>query len=198
MRNFIFLIFIICFQNCAKQEVKITENEEYPPVLVDILEPRTGIIDTLQVPKYIRSEVATISKLNYFSDGISGKGDVEEDKIPPYSTFIELKNKASRTDLQKLTSNKNDVIAFYAHLAISENSPNVIPKVFSNFLEKNNKIFSRRGCLVGEVETSELFYDEFSKFNLSPELSAEISKIALQHRNTTKYVFTLEKRKKSN
>ncbi|WP_300672789.1 hypothetical protein [Soonwooa sp.] len=195
MRNCVFLVFIICFRSCAKQEVKTSKNEEYQQLLVDVLEPKTGIIDTLQVPKYIKSEVATISKLNYFSNGISGKGDVEEDKIPPYSTFIELKNKASLTDLQKLTSNKNGVVAFYAQLAISENNPNVIPIVFSNFLEKNNKIFSRRGCLVGEVETSELFYDEFSHFNLSSELAAEISKIALQHRNTTKYVFTLEKRK---
>ena len=111
------------------------------------------------MPEYLKSVVLNISKINGYENGVLAKGQI---KAANFENFKELKSLASTKDLVLLTKNKNNVVALYSAIALSEANYSDIDKVFLDFLKnRKSKVETQNGCVIGEEIIAVAFYKNY-------------------------------------
>ena len=181
---------ILIFFSCKKEKEAYLSSDQ----LVEVLEPKEkGVFDSINVPLNIKEEVKSISSLNYFDTGVIGKGNPDIESVSPFSEFEKLKMKADIKELYRLTFNKNLAVSLYSYIAVAEKIPNLTPVFYSRLLNVKQKIYSKNGCLVGDLNSSEIFYNEYlRKVDENQErtdlILQKLDSISIYSKNTTTYV----------
>lgn len=148
----IFLIILILF-SCKKKE-----DVSYAKIIEDFPTEK-AVLDSKDVPEYLKSVVLNISKINGYENGVLAKGQI---KAANFENFKELKSLASTKDLVLLTKNKNNVVALYSAIALSEANYSDIHKVFLDFLKnRKSKVETQNGCVIGEEIIAVAFYKNY-------------------------------------
>ena len=148
----IFLIILILF-SCKKKE-----DVSYAKIIEDFPTEK-AVLDSKDVPEYLKSVVLNISKINGYENGVLAKGQI---KAANFENFKELKSLASTKDLVLLTKNKNNVVALYSAIALSEANYSDIDKVFLDFLKnRKSKVETQNGCVIGEEIIAVAFYKNY-------------------------------------
>ena len=148
----IFLIILILF-SCKKKE-----DVSYAKIIEDFPTEK-AVLDSKDVPEYLKSVVLNISKINGYENGVLAKGQI---KAANFENFKELKSLASTKDLVLLTKNKNNVVALYSAIALSEANYSDIDKVFLDFLKnRKSKVETQNGCVIGEEIIVVAFYKNY-------------------------------------
>lgn len=181
---------ILIFFSCKKEKEAYLSSDQ----LVEVLGPKEkGVFDSINVPLNIKEEVKSISSLNYFDTGVIGKGNPDIESVSPFSEFEKLKMKADIKELYRLTFNKNLAVSLYSYIAVAEKIPNLTPVFYSRLLNVKQKIYSKNGCLVGDLNPSEIFYNEYlRKVDENQErtdlILQKLDSISIYSKNTTTYV----------
>ncbi|WP_313267358.1 hypothetical protein [Epilithonimonas vandammei] len=181
---------ILIFFSCKKEKEAYLSSDQ----LVEVLGPKEkGVFDSINVPLNIKEEVKSISSLNYFDTGVIGKGNPDIESVSPFSEFEKLKIKADIKELYRLTFNKNLAVSLYSSIAVAEKIPNLAPVFYSRLLNVKQKIYSENGCLVGDLNPSEIFYNEYlRKVDENQErtdlILQKLDSISIYSKNTTTYV----------
>lgn len=181
---------ILIFFSCKKEKEAYLSSDQ----LVEVLGPKEkGVFDSISVPLNIKEEVKSISSLNYFDTGVIGKGNPDIESVSPFSEFEKLKMKADIKELYRLTFNKNLAVSLYSYIAVAEKIPNLTPVFYSRLLNVKQKIYSKNGCLVGDLNPSEIFYNEYlRKVDENQErtdlILQKLDSISIYSKNTTTYV----------
>ena len=181
---------ILIFFSCKKEKEAYLSSDQ----LVEVLGPKEkGVFDSINVPLNIKEEVKSISSLNYFDTGVIGKGNPDIESVSPFSEFEKLKMKADIKELYRLTFNKNLAVSLYSYIAVAEKIPNLTPVFYSRLLNVKQKIYSENGCLVGDLNPSEIFYNEYlRKVDENQErtdlILQKLDSISIYSKNTTTYV----------
>ncbi len=181
---------ILIFFSCKKEKEAYLSSDQ----LVEVLGPKEkGVFDSINVPLNIKDEVKSISSLNYFDTGVIGKGNPDIESVSPFSEFEKLKIKADIKELYRLTFNKNLAVSLYSSIAVAEKIPNLTPVFYSRLLNVKQKIYSKNGCLVGDLNPSEIFYNEYlRKVDENQErtdlILQKLDSISIYSKNTTTYV----------
>lgn len=111
------------------------------------------------MPEYLKSVVLNISKINGYENGVLAKGQI---KAANFENFKELKSLASTKDLVLLTKNKNNVVALYSAIALSEANYSDIHKVFLDFLKnRKSKVETQNGCVISKEIIAVAFYKNY-------------------------------------
>ena len=148
----IFLIIVILF-SCKKKE-----DVSYAKIIED-LPTEKAVLDSKDVPEYLKSIVLNISKINGYENGVLAKGQI---KAANFENFKKLKSLASTKDLVLLTKNKNNVVALYSAIALSEAKYSDIDKVFLDFLKnRKSKIETQNGCVISKEIIAVAFYKNY-------------------------------------
>ena len=115
------------------------------------------------MPEYLKSVVLNISKINGYENGVLAKGQI---KAANFENFKELKSLASTKDLVLLTKNKNNVVALYSAIALSEANYSDIHKVFLDFLKnRKSKVETQNGCVISKEIIAVAFYKNYEKIS---------------------------------
>lgn len=181
---------ILIFFSCKKEKEAYLSSDQ----LVEVLgQKEKGVFDSISVPLNIKEEVKSISSLNYFDTGVIGKGNPDIESVSPFSEFEKLKMKADIKELYRLTFNKNLAVSLYSYIAVAEKIPNLTPVFYSRLLNVKQKIYSKNGCLVGDLNSSEIFYNEYlRKVDENQErtdlILQKLDSISIYSKNTTTYV----------
>jgi hypothetical protein len=148
----IFLIILILFSCKKKEDVSYAKIiEEFPT--------EKAVLDSKDVPEYLKSVVLNISKINGYENGVLAKGQI---KAANFENFKELKSLASTKDLVLLTKNKNNVVALYSAIALSEANYSDIHKVFLDFLKnRKSKVETQNGCVISKEIIAVAFYKNY-------------------------------------
>ncbi len=189
---YLFILLFLIFFNCKEKEK--TQKDLRSENLVEVLGPKEkGIFDSLKVPNHLKKEVKSISNLNYFDSGVIGQENPDIKYATPFSEFEKLKKKASIKEIYQLTFNNNTVVSLYSYTAVAEKIPKLNPIFYSRLLNIQKEIYSKNGCIVGNLKPSEIFYDEYLK-NVD-EISEgkdlilrKLDSVSIYHNNTTPYV----------
>ena len=148
----IFLIIVILF-SCKKKE-----DVSYAKIIEDLPKEK-AVLDSKDVPEYLKSIVLNISKINGYENGVLAKGQI---KAANFENFKKLKSLASTKDLVLLTKNKNNVVALYAAIALSEARYSDIDKVFLDFLNnRKSKVETQNGCVISKEMIAVPFYKNY-------------------------------------
>lgn len=148
----IFLIILILF-SCKKKE-----DVSYAKIIEDFPTEK-AVLDSKDVPEYLKSVVLNISKINGYENGVLAKGQI---KAANFENFKELKSLASTKDLVLLTKNKNNVVALYSAIALSEANYSDIHKVFLDFLKnRKSKVETQNGCVISKEIIAVAFYKNY-------------------------------------
>lgn len=148
----IFLIILILF-SCKKKE-----DVSYAKIIEDFPTEK-AVLDSKDVPEYLKSVVLNISKINGYENGVLAKGQI---KAANFENFKELKSLASTKDLVLLTKNKNNVVALYSAIALSEAKYSDIDKVFLDFLKnRKSKVETQNGCVISKEIIAVAFYKNY-------------------------------------
>ena len=148
----IFLIILILF-SCKKKE-----DVSYAKIIEDFPTEK-AVLDSKDVPEYLKSVVLNISKINGYENGVLAKGQI---KAANFENFKELKSLASTKDLVLLTKNKNNVVALYSAIALSEANYSDIDKVFLDFLKnRKSKVETQNGCVISKEIIAVAFYKNY-------------------------------------
>ena len=148
----IFLIILILF-SCKKKE-----DVSYAKIIEDFPTEK-AVLDSKDVPEYLKSVVLNISKINGYENGVLAKGQI---KAANFENFKELKSLASTKDLVLLTKNKNNVVALYSAIALSEANYSDIHKVFLDFLKnRKSKVKTQNGCVISKEIIAVAFYKNY-------------------------------------
>lgn len=148
----IFLIILILF-SCKKKE-----DVSYAKIIEDFPTEK-AVLDSKDVPEYLKSVVLNISKINGYENGVLAKGQI---RAANFENFKQLKSLASTKDLVLLTKNKNNVVALYSAIALSEANYSDIHKVFLDFLKnRKSKVETQNGCVIGEEIIAVAFYKNY-------------------------------------
>ena len=148
----IFLIILILFSCKKKEDVSYAKIiEEFPT--------EKAVLDSKDVPEYLKSVVLNISKINGYENGVLAKGQI---KAANFENFKKLKSLASTKDLVLLTKNKNNVVALYSAIALSEANYSDIHKVFLDFLKnRKSKVETQNGCVISKEIIAVAFYKNY-------------------------------------
>ena len=148
----IFLIIVILF-SCKKKE-----DVSYAKIIED-LPTEKAVLDSKDVPEYLKSIVLNISKINGYENGVLAKGQI---RAANFENFKQLKSLASTKDLVLLTKNKNNVVALYSAIALSEANYSDIHKVFLDFLKnRKSKVETQNGCVISKEIIAVAFYKNY-------------------------------------
>ena len=148
----IFLIILILF-SCKKKE-----DVSYAKIIEDFPTEK-AVLDSKDVPEYLKSVVLNISKINGYENGVLAKGQI---RAANFENFKELKSLASTKDLVLLTKNKNNVVALYSAIALSEANYSDIHKVFLDFLKnRKSKVETQNGCVISKEIIAVAFYKNY-------------------------------------
>lgn len=148
----IFLIILILF-SCKKKE-----DVSYAKIIEDFPTEK-AVLDSKDVPEYLKSVVLNISKINGYENGVLAKGQI---KAANFENFKQLKSLASTKDLVLLTKNKNNVVALYSAIALSEANYSDIHKVFLDFLKnRKSKVETQNGCVISKEIIAVAFYKNY-------------------------------------
>ena len=148
----IFLIILILF-SCKKKE-----DVSYAKIIEDFPTEK-AVLDSKDVPEYLKSVVLNISKINGYENGVLAKGQI---KAANFENFKELKSLASTKDLVLLTKNKNNVVALYSAIALSEANYSDIHRVFLDFLKnRKSKVETQNGCVISKEIIAVAFYKNY-------------------------------------
>ena len=148
----IFLIIVILFSCKKKEDVSYAKIiEEFPT--------EKAVLDSKDVPEYLKSVVLNISKINGYENGVLAKGQI---RAANFENFKQLKSLASTKDLVLLTKNKNNVVALYSAIALSEANYSDIHKVFLDFLKnRKSKVETQNGCVISKEIIAVAFYKNY-------------------------------------
>lgn len=148
----IFLIILILFSCKKKEDVSYAKIiEEFPT--------EKAVLDSKDVPEYLKSVVLNISKINGYENGVLAKGQI---RAANFENFKQLKSLASTKDLVLLTKNKNNVVALYSAIALSEANYSDIHKVFLDFLKnRKSKVETQNGCVISKEIIAVAFYKNY-------------------------------------
>lgn len=154
MKSFLSILLVILFLfSCNKKE-----DVSYAQI-IDDLPSEKAILDSKNVPDYLKEVVLKISKINGYENGVLAKGQI---KSANFENFKELKSLASNKDLVLLTKNKNNVVALYAAIALSERKYSDIDKVFLDFLKNRKlKVETQDGCDFSKEIIAVPFYKNY-------------------------------------
>lgn len=148
----IFLIILILF-SCKKKE-----DVSYAKIIEDFPTEK-AVLDSKDVPEYLKSVVLNISKINGYENGVLAKGQI---RAANFENFKQLKSLASTKDLVLLTKNKNNVVALYSAIALSEANYSDIHKVFLDFLKnRKSKVETQNGCVISKEIIAVAFYKNY-------------------------------------
>lgn len=148
----IFLIILILF-SCKKKE-----DVSYAKIIEDFPTEK-AVLDSKDVPEYLKSIVLNISKINGYENGVLAKGQI---RAANFENFKQLKSLASTKDLVLLTKNKNNVVALYSAIALSEANYSDIHKVFLDFLKnRKSKVETQNGCVISKEIIAVAFYKNY-------------------------------------
>ena len=148
----IFLIILILF-SCKKKE-----DVSYAKIIEDFPTEK-AVLDSKDVPEYLKSVVLNISKINGYENGVLAKGQI---RAANFENFKQLKSLASTKDLVLLTKNKNNVVALYSAIALSEANYSDIHKVFLDFLKnRKSKVETQNGCVISKEIIAVPFYKNY-------------------------------------
>lgn len=148
----IFLIIFFLFSCNKKEDISYAQ-------IIDDLPSEKAVLDSENVPNYLKEVVLKISKINGYENGVLAKGQI---KSANFENFKELKSLASTKDLVLLTKNKNNVVALYAAIALSERNYSDIDKVFLDFLKnRKSKVETQNGCIISKEIIAIPFYQNY-------------------------------------
>ncbi|ROI06389.1 hypothetical protein EGI16_00335 [Chryseobacterium sp. G0240] len=165
MKTYVFIVsFAFILLNCNQK------NNDSVPLENDILVEdfnftENAIIDTLEVPEYLKSVVKSISSLNIYETGVLGKGQTHSPNFENYKHLLQL---ASDKDLLLLTENKNNAVAVYAAIGLVKRKPGKVTDLFKKLLDKRSRIHVQNGCLISEDNLAEPLYWKYYH-SLKPE-----------------------------
>lgn len=147
----LFLIFSIVFLFSCKKGKKTDYTE-----LIDMSDySEDAIYDTVYIPKHLRHIVRQISDINTYETGFLSKG---REKSNNFENFRKLNEIASDDELLSLINNKNKTVAVYASIGLVNRKPELLDKIFQNFLNLKIQIHTQDGCIVDDQNPAEPLY----------------------------------------
>ncbi len=150
----IILISVIFLFSCKKEKDPV-----YSELLIENWDnSKDAVFDTLRVPQHLRDIVKHISIINTYQTGDIGKGTEKPANAENFKKLVEL---ASEDELLSLINNKNITVAVYASVGLLERKPELIDKVFSNFLNLKTKVHTKYGCIIGDQNPAEPLYRKY-------------------------------------
>ena len=179
------------FFNCGKEDRKKHLNSTE---ISEVLGPKEkGVFDSVNVPANLKIEIKKISLLNYFQTGESPSQNSDDHDSTPFYEFEKVKKKASYKELYQLTSNKNHVVSLYSYLAVAESTPLLTPIFYSRLLNVKRKLYSENACLIGDLQSSEIYYNEYLKkvdedVVKTDKVLNKLDSISIMSDHTTAYV----------
>lgn len=148
----IFLIILFLFSCNKKEDISYAQ-------IIDDLPSEKAVLDSKNVPDYLKDVVLKISKINGYENGVLAKGQI---KSANFENFKELKSLASTKDLVLLTKNKNNVVTLYAAIALLEKNYSDIDKIFLDFLNnRKSKVGTQNGCVISKEIIAVPFYRNY-------------------------------------
>lgn len=149
----IFIVSAISLFSCKK------EKDQAYIDLIDVYDnSKNAIFDTLQIPQHLRSIVIQISGINTYQTDVIGKGVEKPANAENFKKLVQL---ASEDELLSLINNRNKTVAVYASVGLLERRPEMIDKIFLNFLNVKATIHTKDGCLVGDQNPAEPLYHKY-------------------------------------
>ncbi|WP_375191076.1 hypothetical protein [Chryseobacterium sp.] len=149
--RFLYLPFLAVFLLGCIKEKKADYSE-----LIEVVDYSKDVVfDTLHVPEHLRSIVKQISEINVYQTKNIGKG---AEKSANFENFKELKRLASDEELLALIHNKNRIVAVYSAIGLLDRKPEVLDKIFLNFLNLKSQIHIQDGCIIGDQNPAEPLY----------------------------------------
>ncbi|MBK1897562.1 hypothetical protein [Chryseobacterium paridis] len=149
---------------------------------------KDAIFDTLRVPQHLRNIVTRISRINTYQTDVMGKSVEKPANAENFKKLVQL---ASEDELLSLINNRNKTVAVYASVGLLERKPELIDKVFSNFLNLKTTIHTQNGCLVGDLNPAEPLYHKYcyslpAKNRQSDQLLKKLDSIIIFNPNSPK------------
>ncbi|MDQ0593170.1 hypothetical protein QFZ37_001539 [Chryseobacterium ginsenosidimutans] len=153
MKSYQILILTCCisFLFSCKKENKV----DYANVIEAFDNSKDAVFDTLTVPEHLRNIVKHISDINTYQTESIGKGI---EKPVNFENFKKLVEVASDDELLSLLNNKNKAVAVYASVGLLDRKPELLDRIFQNFLNLKTKIHTENGCIVEDQNPAEPLY----------------------------------------
>ena len=103
----------------------------------------------------ILNKIKAINEVQYEHVGFGGTPSDN------FKNYLDLKSKATTTQLIKLTDDNNAVVACYASWALIDNSFNDLPSILIKFLNKDKNVSTFSGCIKSSDPLSSEFYHRY-------------------------------------